>query len=371
MIPLYTEEEYNKSKSTDTLLCQCLLCEKPFNVIKKFITYELKNNRNRIIYCSDECYYLSRKTSLLNDKPCSNCGISFERRPSETGKSKSGNLFCSQSCSATFNNKNKTHGNRRSKLEIWLEEQLITLYPKLQIDFNKKNESDVLKNKEEVQKFLIEQKKYKDEIDLLNVKIDKSNCSKTEQKITCSEVKEQIDALKSNLELDNENLLKNIKDVYGSQTYTKERIKDTEKKLLEKEALFNKMNCALEVNFDLDVKSKDFDKCVNLDKRIKKATDEIVAFRQLSLKSPKYDFVNIKNIAYWEDELRKAELEFANLNCRDKISQQRLKDVAVISTLASEKMENTILDPNQQEQYIYIGIGAVVLLTGLYIIAKK
>jgi hypothetical protein len=51
---------------------------------------------------------------------------------------KSNNHFCSQSCSATYNNKNKTHGNRRSKLEIWLEEQLTTLYPNLQIDFNKK-----------------------------------------------------------------------------------------------------------------------------------------------------------------------------------------------------------------------------------------
>jgi len=77
------------------------------------------------------------------------------------------------------------------------------------------------------------------------------------------------------------------------------------------------------------------------------------------------------NLAKWEETLRQHELEFANLNCRDKISQQRLKDTAVISTLASEKIENSILDPNQQEQYIYIGLGAVVLLTGLYIIAKK
>ena len=139
MKTLYTEEEYNNSKSSDKLLCECLLCKKPFGVVKKLITYELKHNTNRHIYCSDECYYTSRKTSLLNDKPCSNCGCSFKRRPGEIGKSKSGNLFCSQSCSATFNNKNKTHGNRRSKLEIWLEDEITKLYPNLQIDFNKKN----------------------------------------------------------------------------------------------------------------------------------------------------------------------------------------------------------------------------------------
>ena len=139
MKPLFTEEEYNKTKSTDTLLCECLLCNKSFGVVKKLITYELKHNRNRHIYCSDECYYLSRKTSLLNDSPCSNCGCSFERNPSQIGKSKSGNLFCSKSCAATFNNKNKTHGNRRSKLEVWLEEQITNLYPNILINFNKKD----------------------------------------------------------------------------------------------------------------------------------------------------------------------------------------------------------------------------------------
>jgi hypothetical protein len=139
MKTLFTEEEYNNSKSSDKLLCECLLCQKSFGVTKSLITYELKHNRNRHIYCSDECYYLSRKTSSLNNTPCSNCGVSFERKPSEIDKSKSGNIFCSQSCSATFNNKTKTHGNRRSKLEIWLEDEITKLYPNLQIDFNKKD----------------------------------------------------------------------------------------------------------------------------------------------------------------------------------------------------------------------------------------
>jgi hypothetical protein len=139
MKTLFTDEEYNNTKSSDNLLCECIKCQKSFGVAKKLITYELKHNRNRHNYCSDECYYLSRKTSLLNDKPCSNCGCHFERRPGQIKKSKSGNVFCSQSCAATFNNKNKTHGNRRSKLEIWLEEQLIIQHPNLQIDFNKKN----------------------------------------------------------------------------------------------------------------------------------------------------------------------------------------------------------------------------------------
>ena len=49
------------------------------------------------------------------------------------------NNFCSRSCSATFNNKNKTYGTRRSKLEVFLEKELIKLYPDLLFHFNRKD----------------------------------------------------------------------------------------------------------------------------------------------------------------------------------------------------------------------------------------
>ena len=53
-------------------------------------------------------------------------------------KSKSGNSFCSLSCAAKYNNTHKTNGNRRSKLEKYLEEKLIQLYPNIEILFNNK-----------------------------------------------------------------------------------------------------------------------------------------------------------------------------------------------------------------------------------------
>jgi hypothetical protein len=43
------------------------------------------------------------------------------------------------SCSGTYNNTHKTHGTRRSKLEVWLEQQLIALYPSLEFHFNRKD----------------------------------------------------------------------------------------------------------------------------------------------------------------------------------------------------------------------------------------
>lgn len=49
----------------------------------------------------------------------------------EARGSKSGHLFCDNSCAALYNNAHKTVGTRRSKLEVWLEAQLRTLYPNL------------------------------------------------------------------------------------------------------------------------------------------------------------------------------------------------------------------------------------------------
>jgi hypothetical protein len=51
----------------------------------------------------------------------------IEKIPSEIGI----NNFCSRSCSAKYNNAHKRHGTRRSKLEIYIEEQIIQWRPDL------------------------------------------------------------------------------------------------------------------------------------------------------------------------------------------------------------------------------------------------
>jgi hypothetical protein len=250
-------------------------------------------------------------------------------------------------------------------------------YQKAQSDFitfNKENQQSSAsykqKTPQEKEKLEIQRQKNVDELQLTENKLAKSNCGKLEEKSNCSDIKEQIDALKSDLEIYNEQALKDPKEAKRSGGLLKSNLDNTKEKLAEKEALFTKLNCVLESNFSTELKYKDFKKCTDLDTGINGRADEILKYRKLVLQYPTNNSYKV-NLAKWEESLRQYELEFANLNCRDKISQQRLKDTAVISTLASEKIENSILNPNQQEQYIYIGIGAVVLLTGLYIIAKK
>lgn len=68
---------------------------------------------------------------------CDNCPVLFLRQPSQIKKSS--NNFCSLSCTASYCNRHKTHGSSRSKLEVWLEDQLNILYTDLEIHFNRKD----------------------------------------------------------------------------------------------------------------------------------------------------------------------------------------------------------------------------------------
>ena len=133
MIPLYTEEEYLLAKSHDCLKLHCHHCNKEFLCEKRNISVELKYNKGERKYCSTKCHMLHRDNSVIIK--CCNCEKEFSRQHSQVSK----NNFCSRSCAATYNNKHKTTGTRRSKLEVYIEEQLKSLYPNLEILFNDKS----------------------------------------------------------------------------------------------------------------------------------------------------------------------------------------------------------------------------------------
>lgn len=58
-------------------------------------------------------------------------------------------------------------------------------------------------------------------------------------------------------------------------------------------------------------------------------------------------------------------------DCRNVIEQKRLEESANLITKQSVIQEGNVLPANYKEQYLYIGLGSVVLLVGLYLIAKK
>jgi hypothetical protein len=134
MKPLFTQEEFDSAKANDKLPCKCYNCSETFFKQKKLIQTNVKYNRGRIRFCSFDCSreYIRKKENVN----CLNCGNIHEKRKIDIEKSKTGNFFCSRSCAAIYNNAHKTKGNRRSKLEKYLEIELIKLYPNLEILFN-------------------------------------------------------------------------------------------------------------------------------------------------------------------------------------------------------------------------------------------
>jgi len=63
--------------------------------------------------------------------------------------------------------------------------------------------------------------------------------------------------------------------------------------------------------------------------------------------------------------------KFAKMKCGKKIEYLRLNETAVLDLEQAIKSEASVLEKNKREQNIYIGLGAIVVLTAFYILIKK
>jgi hypothetical protein len=121
MVECFTENEYNKSKAMDKLLCKCLYCSAEFPVLKKSITYERLHKQGKIQFCNKECMNKYRKKE--NTVSCKLCGIVFQRRISQCSK----NNFCSHTCSAKYTNKHRICRPRRPNKPLTLDKMTIII----------------------------------------------------------------------------------------------------------------------------------------------------------------------------------------------------------------------------------------------------
>jgi hypothetical protein len=136
MKPFYTEKELKMSKGDDSLPCECYYCKKIFYLNKHEILSSINpKSRTKGKFCSRECKSKSQISKI--ETKCDNCGKTKYKFLNQIKKFEK--HFCNSSCAAIYNNTHKTKGNRRSKLEIYLENELKLLYPDLEMDFNKTN----------------------------------------------------------------------------------------------------------------------------------------------------------------------------------------------------------------------------------------
>lgn len=108
--------------------------------------------------------------------------------------------------------------------------------------------------------------------------------------------------------------------------------------------------------------------CIAIDLNVKKFQDEIASVTKDILKSG--TDANRNRLKYLQQQLAYYENQFAKLSCRDKIEYKRMVDSGGLLTDLSIKQEQDLLPKNQNEQMIYIGLGAVVVLVALIMVVK-
>jgi len=111
MIPLYTEEEFNKAKSRDLLPNQCKNCGKIFFREKHNIMFYINNGGGD--FCSISCSF--KFNNPLIEVVCHTCGKSFKKKKLDADKEE--RHFCSRSCankySSNINKEQKTLNQKK------------------------------------------------------------------------------------------------------------------------------------------------------------------------------------------------------------------------------------------------------------------
>lgn len=116
--------------------------------------------------------------------------------------------------------------------------------------------------------------------------------------------------------------------------------------------------------------------CVELDRLIKLIRDKAVSER---IKPSPYNYglrkgINVSEDNYIQaliDQKAKLELLFASSDCSDRIETLRQNEAGVLITKTSIDQEKKVLGTSKKEENIYIGVGALILLVGLFIVIRK
>lgn len=129
---LINEVDFENAKTRDLVPIECDWCKKGFLRLKKIILEDQKHRTKS--FCSRKCMGESQITQIKGK--CAQCFAEIIILPCYLKKST--RHFCNSSCSAKYNNTHsKKRGNRRSKLEYWIQSKLNIIYPELAIDYNK------------------------------------------------------------------------------------------------------------------------------------------------------------------------------------------------------------------------------------------
>jgi hypothetical protein len=185
--------------------------------------------------------------------------------------------------------------------------------------------------------------------------------------VDCASLKEDIATLTEQY-----NNYKADPDSNRSMSPAKGNMDSTKRKLDIKQQLYDKTYCSTKSNIRTGVSYKDVRDCVELDQMIKSYKDEIVTRerKKLELGSRWLPSSELR-LSRFKTDVMKYENDFINKGCKARLESEKLKENAITLTDMSSQQEANVLKKNVTEQYAYIGIGALVLLTGFYMVLKK
>jgi hypothetical protein len=127
----------------------CEICNKTFNS-KRALNSHSVVHKPEYVCGSKKLSTIVEAEYLKAPLTCKQCNtiiqykdsfgkLTFSRKQKRLGRP--GNIFCGMSCSAVFNNKHKTHGTRKSKIEYFIEKNLKETFPTLKMLFNDRTEN--------------------------------------------------------------------------------------------------------------------------------------------------------------------------------------------------------------------------------------
>lgn len=110
----YNEETFKKTKSRDLLEITCIVCKENFELTKHQLQTNWRRSTNKILFCSKTCNATFKTIEKVTTN-CNHCDKEFLKDQKDLKRSE--NHFCSKSCAASFNNKNRTEESRNKQKE--------------------------------------------------------------------------------------------------------------------------------------------------------------------------------------------------------------------------------------------------------------
>lgn len=140
-----SQENFEKAGYKDLIELKCLQCHKVFLLAKRCVVTNIcsnrkHNNQDRGKFCSRECISRNQSDRGRKEVFCLQCNKQFRKKLSQITQSPK--HFCSSYCSGVYNSSRRTYkpcGAQRSKLEIFIEAKLKSLYPNIDFYFNRRD----------------------------------------------------------------------------------------------------------------------------------------------------------------------------------------------------------------------------------------